>query len=61
MYGTWNESAETDPNLTAYISGSIEEKDVKVWQNIESSLRNVLSKFEIDIFDSLEIMRFPKS
>ena len=44
--------------LTAYLSGSKKDKDVNFLNNIHSSFQVVVSKFEIDIFDSLEIKRF---
>ena len=42
--------------LTAY-----KDKDVKFWHSVDSSLKIVLSAFEIDILDSLEIMRYSES
>ena len=47
-----------DALLTAYISDSIIDTDVKIGQNVDSSTTNFLSKFETDIFYSLETIRF---
>ena len=40
-------------SLTAYISDSIIDADMKFWQNFDYSLKIVLLKFEIDNFYSL--------
>lgn len=45
-----NSDDPTDPirlYLNAYISESIEDGDMKFWYNIDSSLKIVLSKFEM--------------
>ena len=51
----------TDPTIMffeAYFSKSIKDGGLKCRQNFHSSLLLVLSKSGINIFDSLEIMRF---
>ena len=47
--------------LTTYILEIVKDRDVKYWHNVDSSLKIVLLKFEIDIFDSLKIMHFSES
>ena len=47
--------------LTAYIMKSFKDRDVKFSDNFDSSLIIKLSKFIIDIFDSLVVMRFAAS
>ena len=64
-HGTRDEPARPDParlwrSLTAYISGSIEYRDLKYWHNIDSSLKIVQSNLK-HIFDSFEIMCFSES
>ena len=49
---------EYKPCLTAYISHSIVDTDVTHWQNLDSSLQFVLLNFGMDIFFSLETIRF---
>ena len=44
--------------MTNYISGSIIDKIVKIWHNLDSILMIVLLKFWINIFYILETMRF---
>ena len=60
IYGTLNKPAQTQlwHYLTAPISESITDKYVKFWHNLESDLEILQLKFEMDIFHSLEIMRF---
>ena len=43
-------------SLTAHIWEGIKNRDVKFWHNLDSNLKIMLSKFGIDIFDSLETM-----
>ena len=45
-------------SLTAYFSESMKDRDVKFGHNFDSGLTIMLLKFGIDIFDSLETMRF---
>ena len=43
----------------SYISESVKDRDMIFWHNGEPSLKKiVLLKFVMDIFDSLDIMRF---
>ena len=44
--------------LTPYFSETIKDRNVKFWHNLHSSLVFVILKFEFDIFNSLETMRF---
>ena len=44
--------------LTAYFSESIKDMDVKFWHNLHSSLKFVISKFEVDIFDITDIKKY---
>ena len=44
--------------LTAYFSESIKDMDVKFLHNLQLNLQCMLSKFVINIFDSLETMCF---
>ena len=44
--------------LMTYLSKGIQVRDVKFVHNLHSSLKFVLLKFRIDIFDSFKIMRF---
>ena len=53
--------ARTWRSLTAYFSESIKDREVKFVLNLHSNLEFVLSKFGIDIFDSLETMRFSET
>ena len=48
----------TDPTVTFFEGVFLEVYDIRWYQNLHSNLKFVLSKFEIDIFDSLETMRF---
>ena len=47
-------------SLTAYISESIDDRGVKFSDDVNSSSKSVLSKFEIDNFDSLETALYAK-
>ena len=56
-----DEPARPDPTVThlmAHVSESIKDREVKFWHNLHSGLRFVPLRFEIDIFDSLDTMRF---
>ena len=44
--------------FTVYFSEIIEDKDMKIWHFLDSSLQFKLPKFAIDIFDSSKTMRF---
>ena len=45
-------------SLTAYFSESMKDRDVQFLQNLYSSLKFMILRFGIDIFDSFEIMPF---
>ena len=44
--------------IIIYFSESIKDRQVDISQNIHSSHKFVLSKYEIDTFENLEIMLF---
>ena len=47
--------------MTAYISDSTTDTDVKYWSSLDSSLNIILLKFRIDIFHSVKTMSFSTS
>ena len=50
--------AQSKRFLTAYFSKTMKDKNVKSWHSLHSSLEFMLSKFGINIFDSLETTGF---
>ena len=44
--------------MTAYLSKSITDRDMTFLNKLYSRFRLVISKFEVDLIDSLETMRF---
>ena len=55
-----NRAGPTRPyrSLTAYFSENIKDRITKFWYNLDPSLKNMLFKFGVYIFPSLETMRF---
>ena len=53
-----------DPTVTPFdglFLGKYKYRESKFWRNLHLSLQFVILKFEIDICDSLETMRFSKT